>query len=62
MTICTIWTSFMKNPFDSFDCWTLTDDRNINNQEMDTYSDFMTASKVGSHFFVSLVYYASKSE
>ena len=38
----------MKNHFDAFDQWILTDNQNINNWGMDTYYGFMAASKVGS--------------
>ena len=38
----------MKNHFDAFDQWILTDNWNIYSWQMDTYYSFMAASKVGS--------------
>lgn len=51
----------MLKSFESFDHWTLTDYRNMNNSQgkggMDTYSDFMTDSEEGSQLvFVMLVH------
>ena len=52
----------MKNHFDAFDQWILTDNWNIDNWGMDTYYGFMAASKVGSRrvFLVSHVYHAGE--